>query len=290
MNFKSVTDNYVLPNGKNIPCVGFGTWQSADGEECYNAVLAALECGYRHIDTATAYGNEISVGKAIADFLKTGKCKRSELFITTKLHNPEHGYKETQVAIEKSLKDLQLDYIDLYLIHWPNPIKTRSTWQSSNAGSWKAMEEAVESGKIISLGISNFRQHHIEELLKTAVIKPVVNQIKLCPGITQPEVVDYCKAQNILLEAYSPMGTGAIFANAEMQKIADAHNKTIAQICICWSLQNGFLPLPKSVSKERIKSNMDVFGFVLTNEECDIIANLKDTGINPVRNPDETTF
>lgn len=290
MNFKSLTDFYTLLDGNRIPCIGFGTWQSADGNECYNAVTAALECGYRHIDTAEGYGNEKSVGQAIKDFLATGKCSRSDLFITTKLHNNEHGYDEAKAALKKSLEDLQLEYVDMFLIHWPNPIKTREIWQKANAGSWKAMEEAVGEGKIRTLGVSNFKAHHIEELYKTAKIKPAVNQIKLCPGITQSDVVTYCRKQDILLEAYSPMGTGVIFSNEEMKKIAKAHDRTVAQVCIRWSLQQGFLPLPKSVTAERIKSNTDIFDFELTENECNIIANLKETGIVPERDPDTIQF
>lgn len=290
MKFKALTDTFTLSNGTKIPCVGFGTWQSANGQECYNAVLSALECGYRHIDTAEGYGNEESVGKAIKDFLATGKCSRKDLYITSKLHNNFHSYEEAKAAIEKSLSDLQLDYIDLFLVHWPNPIKTRATWQKSNAEAWKAMEEAVDNGKIISLGLSNFQQHHIEELLKTARIKPVVNQIKFCPGINQPEVVKYSRSQKMVIEAYSPMGTGAIFGNEQMTKIARNHNKTVAQVCIEYVLQNDILPLPKSVTPERIKSNTEVFDFELTSEECKIISELKDTGIVPPRNPDEITF
>ncbi|QTQ15072.1 aldo/keto reductase [Treponema parvum] len=290
MNFKSITDKYRLSDGNEIPCIGFGTWQSKDGEECYNAVLAALECGYRHIDTAAAYGNEASVGKAISEFLKHGKCKREDLYIATKLHNNDHGYEEAKAAIEKSLKDLNLEYLDLYLIHWPNPIKTRSVWQKANAGAYKAMEEAVREGKIRSLGISNFRQHHIEELLKTAEIKPVINQIKLCPGITQPETVSYSRSQGMLLEAYSPMGTGLVLENAQMKKIADEHKTSVAQVCVRWCLQQGFLPLPKSVKADRIRQNADVFSFELTEKECSLIGTLKDTGIVPVRDPDTTQF
>ncbi|MGN0726010.1 MAG: aldo/keto reductase [Treponema sp.] len=290
MNFKSLTETFSLSDGNKIPCIGFGTWQSADGDECYNAVTAALECGYRHIDTAEGYGNEESVGRAISDFLKKNTCKRSDLFITTKLHNNFHSYEEAKNAIEKSLKDLQLEYLDLFLIHWPNPIKTRQTWQQSNAAAWKAMEEAVKAGKIRSLGISNFRSHHIEELLKTAVIKPVVNQIKFCPGITQKDVVECSVKNGMIVEAYSPLGTGAIFKNEEMKKIAEAHKRSIAQICIAYVLQNGILPLPKSVTPERIQSNTQVFDIELSEQECQIIANLKDTGISPVRNPDEIEF
>lgn len=290
MNFSKLTDCYTLSNGIKIPCVGFGTWQSEDGEECYNAVLSALKAGYRHIDTATAYGNEESVGKAISDFLKESGVKREELFITTKLWNKDHGYESAKAAIELSLKKLQLDYLDLYLIHWPNPLAFRNCWAEKNAESWKAMEEAVEAGKIRAIGISNFCERHIVELLKTAKIKPVINQIKLCPGQTQEELVKYSKSIGMELEAYSPLGTGGIFSNDFMKELSAKYNRSVAQICIRWSLQQGYIPLPKSVTASRIEENAKVFDFELSSEDCRKIASLTGTDIKPNRNPDEAPF
>jgi diketogulonate reductase-like aldo/keto reductase len=286
----SLRDVYELSQGVQIPCIGFGTWQSADGDECYAAVSAALHAGYRHIDTATAYGNEESVGRAIADFLQEGTVTRSELFITTKLWNEDHGYDATVAAINRSLAALQLSYLDLYLIHWPNPLKFRSNWQQANAESWKAMEEAVKAGKIRAIGVSNFCERHIEALMKTAQLAPVVNQIKLCPGQTQDELVAYSRAHGMLLEAYSPLGTGAIFSNREMQMLAKKYNHTIAQICIRWSLQQGYLPLPKSVTPARIQENVQVFDFTLEQKDCELIARLADTDIKLARDPDEAPF
>lgn len=236
MDFKSLNDSYTLSNGVKIPCIGFGTWQSADGKEAYDAVLAALECGYRHIDTAAAYGNEESVGKAINDFLKASSVKREELFITTKLWNDDHGYETAKAALETSLKKLNLSYVDLYLIHWPNPLKFRDCWQEKNAESWRAMEESYKEGKTRSIGISNFREHHIVELEKTATIEPMVNQIKVCPGISQKELRKYSEEKGMLIEGYSPFGTGGIFKSEEMQALSKKYNRTIAQICIRWSL------------------------------------------------------
>ena len=281
---KKLTDNFVLSNGVEIPCVGFGVWQADDGEEAYNAVKCALEVGYRHIDTAAAYQNEKSVGKAIKD----SKIPREEIFVTSKLNNPMHGYENTWQAFEQTLEDLDLDYLDLYLIHWPNPIHFRDNWQSANAGSWKAFEELYLLGKIRAIGVSNFCERHIEELLKTATIVPMVNQIKLCPGVLQPEVVDYCRSNDILLQAYSPLGTGKIFAVEEMKYFADKYQRTIAQICIRWSLQMGFLPLPKSVTPSRIEENSKVFDFELEPDDMKTIANLKGCGV--ARNPDEVNF
>lgn len=286
----TLKDTYTLANGVKIPAIGFGTWQSPSGEIAYNAVLTALRCGYRHIDTATTYGNEESVGKAIADFIKESGVKREELFITTKLHNRDHGYEKTKAAIENSLKTLGLDYIDLYLIHWPNPIMYRDDWRNKDQESWKAMEEAYKEGKLRALGLSNFWPHHIDAILETATIMPVVNQIKFCPSINQKEIADYSRAKGMLLEAYSPMGTGSVLNNSEMQEIAKKYNHSTAQVCIRYALQSGYIPLPKSVTPERIESNTDIFSFELSDEDMKRIADLEIDGITPARNPDETTF
>lgn len=290
MEFNSLTSTYTLANGNKIPCVGFGTWQSEDGDEAYNAVLSALKNGYRHIDTATAYENEESVGRAINDFLRESGLDRSELFITTKLWNADHGYEATKKAIDLSLKKMNLDYLDLYLIHWPNPLKFRDCWEEANAGSWKAMEEAYDEGKIRALGLSNFRQHHIEALEKTAKIKPMVNQLMVCPGQRQRELCEFSRKRGMIIEGYSPMGTGKIFSSEKMQALSKKYKRTIAQICIRWSLQEGAIPLPKSVHEERIIENAKVFDFELEKSDCDLIADLTDLEIRQNRNPDEAPF
>ena len=261
---------YTLANGVQIPAIGLGTWQTPDDEIGYQAVLFALHSGYRHIDTAQGYRNEDIVGRAVKD----SGIIREEIFITSKLDNPNHGYDNTMRSFEGTLEQLGTDYVDLFLIHWPNPLQYRKTWQQTNAETWKAFEELYNAGKIRAIGVSNFRQHHIDELMKTAKVLPMVNQIRLCPGETQDELVLYCKERNILLEAYSPLGTGQIFKVPEMQTLAEKYQKSIAQICIRWSLQNGFLPLPKSVSAERIRENMDVFGFELSDDDVRLIAEL----------------
>lgn len=282
---KSLTDCYELNNGMKIPCIGFGTWQAPDGQTAYEAVKAALGAGYRHIDTAAAYGNEESVGKAIAD----SGIDRKELFVTSKLWNEMHGYENTLKGFDKTLKDLGLDYLDLYLIHWPNPIKYREHWQETNAGTWKAFEELYRAGLIRAIGVSNFLPHHLEEISKTAEVAPMVNQIRLCPGETQPEVVKYCRSHNMLLEAYSPMGTGRIFEVPEMKTLAEKYGRSIAQICIRWSLQMGYLPLPKSVTPARIQENTQVFDFELSPEDVSLIAGLTEC-CGPTRDPDTAPF
>ncbi len=282
---KALTDCYTLVNGVKIPCIGFGTWQTPNGEVAVSSVLSALEAGYRHIDTAQGYGNEESVGIAV----KQSGIDRKELFLTSKLTNSEHGYEKTLAAFETTLEKLGTDYLDLFLIHWPNPIAFRDHWQEANAGTWKAFEELYRSKRIRAIGISNFRPRHMEELSRTAEIAPMVNQIRLCPGDTQDEVVEYCRAHNILLEAYSPLGVGKIFEVPEMKALAEKYQKSIAQICIRWSLQRGYLPLPKSVTPSRIRENTQVFDFELDSSDVQLIADLKGC-VGYSSDPDTTTF
>lgn len=282
---KALTDCYTLANGVKIPCIGFGTWQTPNGKVAVSSVLSALEAGYRHIDTAQGYGNEESVGIAV----KQSGIDRKELFLTSKLTNSEHGYEKTLAAFETTLEKLGTDYLDLFLIHWPNPIAFRDHWQEANAGTWKAFEELYRSKRIRAIGISNFRPRHMEELSRTAEIAPMVNQIRLCPGDTQDEVVEYCRTHNILLEAYSPLGVGKIFEVPEMKALAEKYQKSIAQICIRWSLQRGYLPLPKSVTPSRIRENTQVFDFELDSSDVQLIADLKGC-VGYSSDPDTTTF
>lgn len=268
---KALIDSYELSNGLYIPCIGFGTWQVQNGDVALTSVKAALQSGYRHIDTAAGYGNEQSVGQAV----KESGIPREEIFITSKLQNDMHGYENTLKAFEETMARLNTKYLDLYLIHWPNPAKFRSQWQEANAGSWKAFEELYRAGRIKALGVSNFRPHHFEALFKTAEIKPMVNQIRLCPGDTQDETVDYCRDRGILLEAYSPLGVGKIFQVPQVQALAAKYNRSIAQICVRWSLQRGYLPLPKSTTPSRILENAQVFDFELAPEDVKLLADLK---------------
>lgn len=279
------TDTYGLSNGVGIPCIGFGTWQTPDGDVAVRSVACAIEAGYRHIDTAQAYGNEESVGRGIRE----SGIDRKDLFITTKLWNSNHSYKLTMRSFEESMNKLGLDYLDLFLIHWPNPVAFRDHWQEANAESWKAMEELYEAGKIRAIGVSNFRPHHIEAILKTARIAPMVNQIRLCPGDTQDETVDWCRDHGMVLEGYSPLGIGRIFEVPEMKKLAEKYQRSIAQVCIRWSLQRGCLPLPKSVTPSRIRENLKVFDFVLSDEDVQLIADLKGC-VGYASDPDRTGF
>ncbi|SFC12044.1 Aldo/keto reductase [Alkalibacterium subtropicum] len=262
----SLTDGYQMNNGLTIPKVGFGTWQAKDNE-AKQSVLWALEAGYRHIDTAQGYNNEEEVGEAI----KESGVPREEIFLTTKLHNKKHGYDNTVEALNDSLRKLDTDYLDLVLIHWPNPKYFRDNWKEANAESWKAMEEFVAAGKIKTLGVSNFLPHHLDALLETANIKPAVNQILLNPSEMQPDVVAYNTEHDIINEAYSPLGTGKIFDIDELKELAEKYDKTVAQLVLRWSLQHDFLPLPKTVTKERVFENADIFDFEINADDMKVI-------------------
>lgn len=276
---------YTLNNGVEVPAIAYGTWQMPNDEVGVEAVLSAIKAGYRHIDTAAMYGNEEAVGKAI----RTSGIDREALFITSKLGNRSHGYEETVASINTSLEALGLDYMDMYLIHWPNPLKYRDCWKESNAGSWKAFEEAYEAGKIKAIGVSNFRPHHFQALNETAKIMPMVNQIRLCPGDEHAQTIDYCQANNILLEAYSPLATGKIFEVEAMNAIAKKYDKSIAQVCLRWSIDKGYLPLPKSVTASRIAQNIDIFDFELCKEDIDYVSSLKGV-VGLSRDPDQIGF
>lgn len=266
-----LTDTYELNNGVKIPIVGFGTWQTPDGDVAEKSVEEAIAAGYRHIDTAFAYGNEKSVGKGI----KYSGVARDQLWVTSKLTGNDHGYENTKKAIDKSLNNLGLDYLDLFLIHWPNPIAYRDSWEKTNADTWRAMEEAQKAGKLRTIGVSNFRPKHLDALLKTATVTPQVNQIFLNPSDLQPEVVAYNDAHDILSEAYSPLGTGKIFAVDELKTMSEKYSKTVAQVVLRWSLQHGFLPLPKSVHEARIIENTKLFDFEIDEADMKTIDGLR---------------
>ncbi len=281
---RSSQDTYTLANGVKMPCIGLGTYQSPDAVASA-AVKDAMAAGYRLIDTAAAYGNERGVGQGI----RISGVPREEIFVTSKLRNAAHGYQATLEAFDMTLSRLGLRYLDLYLIHWPNPIQYRTTWQEATIGTWKAFEELYKAGRIRAIGVSNVMPHHIELLKEHCEILPMVNQLRLCPGVTQPEVVAYCKKNNILVEAYSPFGTGAIFKVPQMQQLAQKYGRSVGQICLRWSMQMGWLPLPKSANPDRVKENLNVFDFELEPEDVELIANLKGVcGEAPV--PDEIHF
>ena len=277
-------ETYTLSNGVTISKIGFGTWQIPDGEEAYQAVSYALEVGYTHIDTAQVYQNESSVGRAIAD----SSLSRKDIFLTTKIWNSNRSYDLAKKSIDESLNKLGVDYLDLLLIHWPNPKALRDHWKEANAETWKAMEDYYKAGKVRAIGVSNFMQHHLEALLETAEVKPMVNQLLLAPGCPQEELVSFCRQQDILLEAYSPLGTGSIFKNDVAKQLAEKYHKSVAQVALRWSLQKGFLPLPKSVTPENIMSNLDIFDFELSADDEKKLDRIE--GVARQKDPDAVSF
>lgn len=276
---RHLTDTFSLCNGYQIPCVGFGTWQTPDGDTAIMAVGEAIRAGYRHIDAAAVYGNEVSVGQGI----KESGIDRNELFITSKVWNTERGYHSTMAAFEKTLADLQLDYLDLYLIHWPASKNQFSDWEQINLETWRAMTELYKEGRIRAIGVSNFLPHHLNALMKTEVA-PMVNQIEFHPGQRQEETLNFCKENDIVVEAWSPLGTGRMLDNPQLKEIADKYEKSVAQLCIRWCLQNAVLPLPKSVTLSRIRENSEVFDFEISNEDMTAINQLpyfSGSGLHP---------
>ena len=280
-----LTDTFALSNGVGIPCVGFGTWQSPKGRVTIDAVKAALEAGYRHIDTAAIYGNEKEVGEGIRE----SGVARGDIFVTTKLWNAERGYDKTMKAFENSLKMLGMEYLDLYLIHWPAGLQHGPQWKQTNRSTWKAFEQLYAEGRVRAIGLSNFLPHHMEALIAEAEVKPMVNQIELHIGTMQPETVAYCRKQGILLEAWSPLGSGRVLEDPQLTAIAARYGVSVAQLCIRWCLQNGFLPLPKSVTPSRVRENAQVFSFKIGSEDMDAINAIPEFGGSGLH-PDKVPF
>ena len=287
MTLTNVNSPIKLNNGVEIPCVGYGTFRT-DPAVTAQAVQDAIAAGYRHIDTAKVYENEVGVGQGI----KAAGVPREELFVTSKLWNTDRGYEATKAAFQASLDRLGLDYLDLYLIHWPaNEKQFGADAAKINAETWRAMEELYEAGKIRAIGLSNFMPHHVAELLKTAKIKPMVDQIEVHPGWTHAEEIKKLQAMDIVVEAWGPLGgQGAtVLVDPTMQKIAATHGKSTAQVSLRWILQQGGVPLPKSVHVDRLKQNMELFDFELSNEEMQKIAALPNLG-GQCKDPDDVDF
>ncbi|MBC1912000.1 aldo/keto reductase [Listeria booriae] len=260
-----VTDTKKFHNGQEIPLVGLGVWKMRDEKEAIEAIQVAIESGYRAIDTAKVYENEEYVGQAIRE----AGIAREALTITSKLWNADHGYDETLRAFDTTLRKLQLDYLDLYLIHWP---------VLAYKDSWRAMERLYNEGLIKSIGVSNFHQHHLENLFTTANEKPVIDQIEIHPLLSQKPLKAYLESQDIVHEAWSPLAQGGeLLTNQTLQHIADKYNITIPQVILRWHLNNGSVIIPKSVTPERIRANIDLFGFDLAaSDMADIDALNKD--------------
>jgi diketogulonate reductase-like aldo/keto reductase len=268
----NLKDTTTLHNGVKMPRLGLGVFKVADGEDVVQSVKAAIRNGYISIDTASFYKNEEGVGQAI----KESGVPREELFITTKLWNADQGYQSTLDAFEISLNKLGLDYLDLYLIHWPGKDKYKETW--------KAFEKLYKEGRVRAIGVSNFQIHHLEDLISSSEIKPMVNQVEYHPLLTQKDLHSYCKKEGIQLEAWSPLRQGTLLNNPVLEDIARKYNKSVAQVILRWDLQNGVVTIPKSTKEHRIIENATIFDFELSTEDIEKIDGLNEdsrVGSNP---------
>ena len=263
MDKLNINSKMVLNNGIQMPVIGFGTYLSKDGEEVTNAVKWALSAGYRLIDTAMTYDNEKGVGEGVRE----SGVKREEIFVTTKLWNSDQGYESTLQAIDTSLEKFGLKYVDLYLIHWPTADEKGEVSINKREETWKAMEEIYKSGKAKAIGVANYTIIHLEEMKKYATIMPVVDQVEFHPFLYQEGLLNYCKQNNIQLEAYRPLTKGKKLNDKTITEVAQKYNKTNAQILLRWSLQHGCVAIPKSVHKERIEENIKIFDFELSEED-----------------------
>ncbi|MES9682539.1 aldo/keto reductase [Bacillus sp. AFS001701] len=255
-----------LNNGLEMPVIGLGVFQVEDGQVVIDSVKAAIRNGYRSIDTAAIYQNEEGVGQGIREALEENGLKREDLFITSKVWNADLGYKSTIDAFELSLKKLGLDYLDLYLIHWPV--------EGKYVESWKALETLYKNGKVKAIGMSNFQIHHLKEVMENAEIMPMINQVELHPMLSQVELREFLKANSIQVEAWAPLMQGQLFENETLLQIANKHNKSIAQVVLRWHLQNGVVIIPKSIKEHRIQENANIFDFELTEEDMNQINSL----------------
>ncbi|MBG9941807.1 aldo/keto reductase [Brevibacillus formosus] len=260
---KHLQDTTTLYNGVKMPWVGLGVFKVEEGQELEEAVKTAIKHGYRSIDTAAIYNNEEGVGRGIRAGLQEAGITREDLFVTSKVWNADLGYESTLEAYETSLKKLGLEYLDLYLIHWPVEGKFKE--------AWRALETLYKKGLVKAIGVSNFHVHHLEELLKDAEIKPMVNQVEFHPRLSQDELRAYCKEQGIQFEAWSPLMQGQLLDNPVLKGIAEKYGKSIAQVIIRWDLQNGVVTIPKSTKEHRIVENASVFDFELSKEDMEMI-------------------
>ena len=269
----SINDCTVLNNSVKMPWLGFGV-AYIDADKVKDSVLTAIKAGYRSIDTAKDYGNEEDVGNAVREC----DIPRNELFITTKVWNADQGYEQTLKAFEVSRQKLGLDYIDLYLIHWPVKEKFKETW--------KALEKLYRDGFVRAIGVSNFNIHHLEELINSSSINPMINQVELHPLLSQKKLRDFCKSNKIQIEAWSPLMQGALNI-PELVNIGKKYGKTPAQVVLRWDIQNGIVTIPKSSTERRIIENSDIFDFELSSEDMNIINGLNE---NKRLGPDPDNF
>lgn len=253
----------TLANGVQVPEIGIGTWEAKDDNETIQNVKWAVAAGYRHIDTAHYYKNEKSVGEGI----RQCGVPRSELFVTTKLWNYDHGYDNALAAFERSREALGLDYVDLYLIHWPGQNRTYIE-------TWRALEKLYAEKKVRAIGVSNFEPHHLEDLLANCTVAPMVNQVEMHPLFQQTAVRKFCSEHNIAVTGWRPLGKGKLLTEPRLVEVAEKHKKAVSQVIIRWFVQLGVIVIPKSSHEDRIKQNFDVFDFELSPEDMKVIESL----------------
>lgn len=258
-HISDISGTFTLNNGVKMPYLGLGVYLSKDGQDVANAVRWALETGYRHIDTAAIYRNESGVGQGV----KTSSVPREDVFVVSKVWNSDQGYDKTLIAFEKSLEKLQMDYLDLYLVHWPVADMYKETW--------RALEELYRQKKVRAIGVSNFLQHQLEDLMETANITPMVNQMEFHPYLVQQNLINFCKKHKIQYEAWSPLMQGKVFDLSEFKQLADKYGKSIAQVVLRYDLQKGVITIPKSDKRDRIISNADIFDFELSESDVAFI-------------------
>lgn len=258
---------FILNNKLEIPCIGYGTWKLPNSNETSKIIKEAIKTGYRHIDTAAAYGNEKFIGKGI----KKSEIEREQLFITGKLWNDSRDYNKVIEACKQTIKNLDCKYLDLYLIHWPASPALYNDWVDINNLTWRAMEYLYNSGLVKSIGVSNFKCNQLEKLIEKANIIPAVNQIEFHPGQVQKEIREYCFKKNIIVEAWSPLGSGKMLKSEALKNIAVKYNISVSQLCIKWCLQNNVLPIPKSLTEEHMKMNLETDKFVLSKDDMEFI-------------------
>ena len=274
------TGRYELSKGVLFPAIGYGTWHLENGQGTVVAVAEALDAGYRLFDCAAIYGNDFSVGKAIMNY----GLKREELFITNKLWNTYRKYDDAVMACKRTLKLMRLEYLDSYLIHWPASPKIYPNWAEVNSETWRAMERLYTDGLVRAIGLSNFLPHHIEKLLQGCSIQPMLDQLEIHPGQGQADAVKYCREHGLVVQAWSPLGSGKVLENERLVSLAKKYGKTVAQICIRWCIQKDVVPLPRSSSPIRMRENLDVFGFELSGDdvsEIDMVPYCGGSGLDP---------
>ncbi|MEF2968679.1 aldo/keto reductase [Paenibacillus sp. M1] len=263
---KSLQDTTTLHNGVKMPWLGIGVFKVEEGPELVNAVKTAIKHGYRSVDTAAVYENEEGVGSGIREGIKEAGISREDLFVTSKVWNSDLGYDSAIKAYEASLNRLGLEYLNLYLIHWPVEGKYKD--------AWRALETLYKEGRVKAIGVSNFQIHHLEDLMKDAEIKPMVNQVEYHPRLTQLELRSFCREHGIQLEAWSPLMQGQLLDHQVLKEIANKYDKSVAQVILRWDLQNGVVTIPKSTKEQRIIENANIFDFEISEEDMEVINDL----------------